>query len=124
MNLYEEVKNNKEFYEKLDDALRTLIDRYKGYFDSNKKDRTFILDNFERDLERVANLMDNYGYTYTPTDMEDVSEDIFETIVLRYLEGFQDFLDKGKSNIETINVDVKNLLKLIDKHKSISEHFI
>jgi glutaredoxin 2 len=124
MNLYEEVKNNKEFYEKLDDALRTLIDRYKGYFDSSKKDRTFILDNFERDLERVANLMDNYGYTYTPTDMEDVSEDIFETIVLRYLEGFQDFLDKGKSNIETINVDVKNLLKLIDKHKSISEHFI
>lgn len=124
MIICEEIKNNKEFYEKLETSLQTLIDRYSDYFDSDKKDRVFILDNFERDLERIANLLNNYGYTYTPTDMVDVSENSFETIVNRYLDEFRKFIDTGEGNIETINVDIKNLLILIDKHRTVSEHFI
>lgn len=124
MMLYEEVKNNKEFYEKLESSLQTLIDRYSDYFDSSKKDRTFILDNFERDLERIANLLNNYGYTYTPTDMVDISENTFETVINRYLDEFQKFIDRGEGNIETVNVNIKNLLILVGKHKSVSEHFI
>ena len=124
MIICEEIKNNKEFYEKLETSLQTLIDRYSDYFDSDKKDRVFILDNFERDLERVANLLNNYGYTYTPTDMVDVSENSFETIINRYLDEFRKFIDTGEGNIETINVNIKNLLILIDKHRTVSEHFI
>lgn len=124
MNLYESVVNNKAFYEKLESSLQTLIDRYSDYFDSGKKDRIFILNNFARDLERIANLLNNYGFTYSPTDMPDISEDTFEVVVGRYLQGFQDFIDKGDGNIETVNVDIKNLLTLIDKHKAVSEHFI
>lgn len=124
MILYESIKDNKAFYEKLESSLQTLIDRYSDYFDSKKKDRIFILNNFARDLERISNLLNNYGVTYSPTDMPDMSEDTFEVSVGRYLQGFQDFIDKGEGNIETINVDVKNLLTLIDKHKSVAEHFI
>ena len=124
MTILEEIKSNKQFYDKLENALQTLIDRYKIYFDSEKKERRFILDNFVRDLERIANLLNNYGYTYTPTDMLDMSEDTFEVSVLRYLDEFQKFIDSGSSNLETINVMIKNLIVLIDKHKSVSEHFL
>ncbi len=124
MKIVEEIVDNKAFYEKFESALQTLIDRYGDYFDSNKKDRVFILNNFSRDLERISNLLNNYGYTYTPTTMPDVSEDTFEVIVGRYLDGFQKFIDSGDGNIETINVDIKNLLVLTDKHKTVSEHFI
>ena len=122
--IVEETKNMKAFYDKMDLALQELIDRYKGYFDSHKKDRVFVLNNMSRDLERISNLLDNYGYTYTPTDMGDVSEGVFEVLVGRYLDGFQDFIDNGDSNLETLNVDIKNLLTLVDKHKNVSEHFV
>lgn len=124
MILVEKIVDNKAFYEKLESSLQTLIDRYKIYSKSEKKDRIFILNNFSRDVERIANLLDNYGYTYSPTDMPDMSEETFEVSVERILDGFQDFLDNGTSNLETINVDIKNLLTLIDKHKSVTEHFI
>lgn len=124
MILYESIKDNKAFYEKLEKSLQTLIDRYSDYFDSGKKDRVFILNNFARDLERISNLLNNYGVTYSPTDMPDMSEETFEVAVGRYLQSFQDYIDKGEGNVETLNVNVKNLLTLIDKHKSVAEHFI
>lgn len=122
--IFEEAKNMKLFYEKIDASLQVLVDRYKNYFDTHKKDRVFVLNNFSRDLERISNLLNNYGFTYTPTDISDVSEEVFEVLVGRYLEGFQRFIDDGESNLETLNVDIKNLLTLVDKHKNISEHFI
>lgn len=122
--IVEEVKNMKAFYEKIDSALQTLVNRYKNYFDTHKKDRVFALNNFSRDLERISNLLNNYGFTYSPNDMEDVSEEVFEVLVGRYLEGFQKFIDNGDGNLETLNVDIKNLLTLVDKHKNVSEHFI
>ena len=124
MTLYEETKQMKVFYEKLDKSLQILIDRYKNYFDEHKKDRIFILNQFSRDLERISNLLDNYGYTYYPSNVDDVSEDVFEEIVMRYLKSFKSFIDNGDSNIETINVNVKTLMTLIDKHKIKSEHFV
>ena len=45
-------------------------------------------------------------------------------MVGRYLEGFQKFIDDGDGNLETLNVDIKNLQTIIDKHKNVSEHFI
>ena len=120
----EDIKNMKSFYEKLDKSLQQLVDRYKDYFDTSKKDRVFMLNNFSRDLERISNLLNNYGYTYSPADTEDVSEGVFEILVGRYLDGFQDFISNGDSNLETLNVDIKNLLTLVDKHKNVSEHFI
>lgn len=122
--IVEDVKNMKVFYEKIDNALQILVDRYKNYFDTHKKDRVFALNNFSRDLERISNLLNNYGFTYSPNDMEDVSEGVFEVLVGRYLEGFQKFIDDGDGNLETLNVDIKNLLTLVDKHKNVSEHFI
>ena len=56
--------------------------------------------------------------------MFDVSEEVFEVLVGRYLDGFQEFIDNGDGNLETLNVDIKNLLTLVDKHKNVSEHFI
>ena len=120
----EEVKNMKAFYEKIDMALQELVDRYKNYFDVHKKDRVFALNNLSRDLERISNLLNNYGYTYSPTDMQDVSEEVFEVLVGRYMDGFQKFIDFGDSNLETLNVDIKNLLTIVDRHKNVSEHFI
>ena len=120
----EEVKNMKAFYEKIDRALQELVDRYKNYFDIHKKDRVFALNNLSRDLERISNLLNNYGYTYSPTDMQDVSEEVFEVLVGRYMDGFQKFIDLGDSNLETLNVDIKNLLTIVDRHKNVSEHFI
>ena len=120
----EEVKNMKTFYEKIDMALQELVDRYKNYFDVHKKDRVFALNNLSRDLERISNLLNNYGYTYSPTDMQDVSEEVFEVLVGRYMDGFQKFIDFGDSNLETLNVDIKNLLTIVDRHKNVSEHFI
>lgn len=120
----EEVKNMKAFYEKIDMALQELVDRYKNYFDIHKKDRVFALNNLSKDLERISNLLNNYGYTYSPTDMQDVSEEVFEVLVGRYMDGFQNFIDFGDSNLETLNVDIKNLLTIVDRHKNVSEHFI
>lgn len=122
--LYEDIVNNKAFYEKLEKALQTLIDRYSDYFDSHKKERQFILDNFARDLERIANLLNNYGYTRSTTSVFDMSEETFEVSVGRYLQSFQEFIDSGAGNLETLNRNVKSLLVLIDKHKSVSEHFV
>lgn len=124
MNIYNDTKDMKNFYEKLDMALAELVNRYDGYFDTNKKDRIFMLNNLSRDLERISNLLDNYGYTYSPTDMTDMSEEVFEVLVERYLKEFKDFIDNGSGNIETLNVDIKNLLTIVDKHKNIVEHFI
>lgn len=120
--LVEEIKDNKRFYEKLEDALNLLIDRYGDYFDLSKENRAKMLDNFSRDLERVANLLDNFGYTYTPTDIPDMSEATFEVVVNRYLDSFRKYIE-GEGNLETLNVDIKNLLTLVDKHKVIKEHF-
>ena len=120
----EEVKNMKAFYEKIDMALQEFVDRYKNYFDIHKKDKVFALNNLSRDLERISNLLNNYGYTYSPTDMQDVSEEVFEVLVGRYMDGFQKFIDLGDSNLETLNVDIKNLLTIVDRHKNVSEHFI
>lgn len=114
--LLEEIKDNKRFYEKLEDALKEFIRRYKGYFDSASNIRPDILKNMARDLERLSNLMDNFGYTYTPVDVQDVPESIFEVMVTRYLEGFEKYID-GESNLETLNVDIKSLLTAVDKHK-------
>ena len=120
----EEVKNMKAFYEKIDMALEELVDRDKNYVDIHKKDKVFALNNLSRDLERISNLLNNYGYTYSPTDMQDVSEEVFEVLVGRYMDGFQKFIDFGDSNLETLNVDIKNLLTIVDRHKNVSEHFI
>lgn len=124
MKMLYEMKSQKAFYDKLDSALQELVNRYKSYFSSHKKDRVFMLNNFARDLERISNLLDNYNYTYRPAGIPDVSEDVFEVMVMRYLDGFQRYIDEGESNLETLNVDIKNLLTLVDKHKNISEHFI
>ena len=120
--LTEEIKDYKRFYEKLEDALNILIDRYGDYFDLAKSNRHEMLERLSVDLERVSNLLNNFGYTYTPTDIPDMSEDTFEVVIERYLESFRNYIN-GEGNLETLNVDIKNLLTLVDKHKIIKEHF-
>ena len=123
-NLYENLnKQYKYFYEKLDMSLNYLVDKYYNYFDADKKERPFILNDLSKDLEKISNLLDNYGYTYTPANAEDISEQSFEEVIMRYLESFKDYVDNGSSNIETINVNIKRLLMIVDKHKNINEHF-
>ena len=123
MSTYNDVKNYKLFFDKLEYALTELIKRYRVYFDTDKEERPEVLDKFSNDLERVSNLLDNYGYTYFPTNIEDISEGTFETLVDRYLDEFQKYI-YGEGNLETLNVHVKNLLVLVDKHKNINEHFV
>lgn len=122
--LTEEIKDMKRFYDKIEMALDELIKRYGDYFDTIKKDRVFLLNNLSRDLEQISNLLNNFGYTYSPTDMPDMSEDVFEVAIGRYLDGFRKFVEDGEGNLETVNVDIKNLLALVDKHKTITEHFL
>ena len=125
MNILEELnRSSKLFYDKLEMSLNYVIDKYSSYFDETKKERRFILEDLVKDLEKISNLLDNYGYTYYPSNVEDVSEDVFEEIVMRYLNSFKSFIDNGDSNIETINVNVKTLMTLVDKHKIKSEHFV
>lgn len=122
--IYEEVsKNYKQFYEKLEMSLNYLINKYYNYFNEDKKEKLFILEDMSKDLDKIINLLDNYGYTFYPSNVDDVSEDNFEEIIMRYLESFKKYVENGDSNIETINVNIKTLAMLIDKHKTISEHF-
>lgn len=122
--IYEEVnKNYKQFYEKLGMSLNYLINKYYNYFNEDKKEKLFILEDMSKDLDKIINLLDNYGYTFYPSNVDDVSEDNFEEIIMRYLESFKKYVENGDSNIETINVNIKTLAMLIDKHKTISEHF-
>lgn len=122
--IYEEVsKNYKQFYEKLEMSLNYLIDKYYSYFNEDKKEKLFILEDMSKDLDKIINLLDNYGYTFYPSNVDDVSEDNFEEIIMRYLESFKKYVENGDSNVETINVNIKTLAMLIDKHKTISEHF-
>lgn len=122
--LYEEVsKNYKQFYEKLEMSLNYLINKYYNYFNEDKKEKLFILEDMSKDLDKIINLLDNYGYTFYPSNVDDVSEDNFEEIIMRYLESFKKYVENGDSNVETINVNIKTLAMLIDKHKTISEHF-
>lgn len=122
--IYEEVnKNYKQFYEKLEMSLNYLINKYYNYFNEDKKEKLFILEDMSKDLDKIINLLDNYGYTFYPSNVDDVSEDNFEEIIMRYLESFKKYVENGDSNVETINVNIKTLAMLIDKHKTISEHF-
>lgn len=122
--LYEAIdKNFKQFYEKLDMSLSYLVDKYYSYFDESRPERLSILNDLSKDLDRLANLFDNYGFTYYPSNAEDISEDRFEEVIMRYLDFFKKYVDQGISNVETINVNVKTLLTIVDKHKNISEHF-
>lgn len=122
--IYEEVsKNYKQFYEKLEMSLNYLINKYYNYFNEDKKEKLFILEDMSKDLDKIINLLDNYGYTFYPSNVDDVSEDNFEEIIMRYLESFKKYVKNGDSNVETINVNIKTLAMLIDKHKTISEHF-
>lgn len=125
MKIFEELnKDYKVFYDKLDMSLSYLYDKYYKYFDENKKERLFILNDLSSDLEKVSNLLDNYGYTYTPSSFGDIDEDNFEEVLMRYLESFKKYVDNGESNVETINVNIKYLLYLVDKHKNKTEHFV
>ena len=125
MNILEELnRSSKLFYDKLEMSLNYVIDKYSSYFDETKKERRFILEDLVKDLEKISNLLDNYGYTYYPSNVVDVSEDVFEEIVMRYLNSFKSFIDNGDSNIETINVNVKTLVTLSGKHKIKSAHFV
>lgn len=122
--IYEEVsKNYKQFYEKLEMSLNYLINKYYNYFNEDKKEKLFILEDMSKDLDKIINLLDNYDYTFYPSNVDDVSEDNFEEIIMRYLESFKKYVENGDSNVETINVNIKTLAMLIDKHKTISEHF-
>lgn len=122
--IYEEVsKNYKQFYEKLEMSLNYLINKYYNYFNEDKKEKLFVLEDISKDLDKIINLLDNYGYTFYPSNVDDVSEDNFEEIIMRYLESFKKYVENGDSNVETINVNIKTLAMLIDKHKTISEHF-
>lgn len=122
--IYEEVnKNYKQFYEKLEMSLNYLINKYYNYFNEDKKEKLFVLEDMSKDLDKIINLLDNYGYTFYPSNVDDVSEDNFEEIIMRYLESFKKYVENGDSNVETINVNIKTLAMLIDKHKTISEHF-
>lgn len=122
--IYEEVsKNYKQFYEKLEMSLNYLINKYYNYFNEDKKEKLFVLEDMSKDLDKIINLLDNYGYTFYPSNVDDVSEDNFEEIIMRYLESFKKYVENGDSNVETINVNIKTLAMLIDKHKAISEHF-
>lgn len=124
LKIYESLNRDyKVFYEKLEMSLNYLVEKYSKYFDESKKERLFILEDMSKDLEKVSNLLDNYGYTYTPSNAEDISEDSFEEVVMRYLESFRKYVDDGSSNIETINVNIKKLLMIVDKHKIVNEHF-
>ena len=84
MNILEELnRSSKLFYDKLEMSLNYVIDKYSSYFDETKKERRFILEDLVKDLEKISNLLDNYGYTYYPSNVDDVSDDVFEEIVMR-----------------------------------------
>ena len=116
-------KDNKQFYEKLDMSLKYIVDKYSVYFDSNEQTKESLLVSLDSDLEKLSNLFDNYGYTYEPSFIGDISESAFEEVIMRYMKSFKDYLDDGSSNLETLNVDIKTLLKQVDKHLEKMKHF-
>lgn len=118
------TKNYKQFYEKVDMALNYLVKKYYKYIQSDKKERLFILEDLSKDLDKVSNLFNNYGYTAMPSNVDDVSEEVFEELIQRYFDSFKDYVENGSSNLETININVKTLSILVDKHKMKSEHFV
>ena len=54
--LQEIDRNYKNFYEKLDMSLNYLVNTYYDYFDSDKKERIFVLNHFAEDLEKISKI--------------------------------------------------------------------
>lgn len=119
--IIDNIKNMKDFYSKLDGALSYLVNKYRDY--AQKENKKEILDKLANDLDRISNLLDNYGYTYRPSNGLDISNKSFDVVLVRYLNGFQDYLDKGIGEVETIATDIRTLLGFVDKHRAIKENF-
>ena len=119
--IIDSIKDMKNFYNKLDSALSYLINKYRNYTqEENKKE---VLDNLAKDLDMVSNLLDNYGYTYRPANKLDIGNKSFDVVLVRYLNSFQDYLDKGIGEVETLATDIRTLLSFVDKHRAIKENF-
>ena len=119
--IIDNIKNMKNFYSKLDGALSYVVNKYRDY--SQKENKKELLDNLAEDLDRISNLLDNYGYTYRPANKLDINNKSFDVVLVRYLNSFQDYLDKGIGEVETIATDIRTLLSFVDKHRAIKENF-
>lgn len=120
----DKVKDMKSFYNKLEGSLNYIINKYRNYNDLSDDKKESVLRNLAEDLDKISNLLDNYGYTYRPAKRLDVNNKSFGVLLVRYLNGFQDYIDKGTLEVETIATDIRTLINLIDKHISVKENFI
>lgn len=119
--IIDDIKNMKGFYTKLEGSLTYLINKYRDY--SLAPDKREVLDKLSGDLDKISNLLDNYGYTYRPSNKLDISNKSFEIVLLRYLNSFQDYVDKGIGEVETLATDIRTLLSYVDRHRAIKENF-
>lgn len=119
--IIDDIKNMKNFYNKLDGSLSYLVNKYRDY--TQKENKKEILDSLAEDLDKISNLLDNYGYTYRPSNKLDIGNKSFDVMLVRYLNSFQDYLDKGIGEVDTIATDIRTLLSYVDKHRSIKENF-
>lgn len=116
--LNEMTVNMKEFYDKLEYALKFIIDKYEDFYNKNDAEKEELLKSLVIDLERFSNFFDNYGYTRQPIDPIDLSGGDINKVINRYITTFKDYLKYNESNVETINISVKQLLTILDKNKS------
>lgn len=70
-------------------------------------------------LNNIVKKFNELGFTYEPNRDSDVDEDIFTTILSRYSDQIEDFIsDFDRSKFESFNVQTKDLISLIDLHRT------
>lgn len=111
--MLDNIKDMKVFYDKLDKVLETIL-KYRDIVDMRGERRASRIEELEYLLNKTSNLFDNFGFTYRPTLAKRPDTEEFNTTLSRYLDGFQDYLDRGSLVPETLAVDIRNLIYLID----------
>lgn len=87
--------------------------------DTDEDERSDVLGEMLQPLNNIIKKFKELGFTYEPDSMSDVNEDSFTTILHRYSDLIDTFLQSfDRTLFESFNVQTQSIFTLIDLHRT------
>lgn len=87
--------------------------------DTDEDERSDVLGKMLQPLNNIIKKFKELGFTYEPDSMNDVNEDSFTTILHRYSDLIDTFLQSfDRTLFESFNVQTQSIFTLIDLHRT------
>lgn len=97
-------------------AAQNYINDY--YYCDEKNECNVLLGSILDELNNVVTQLNQLDYTYEPGGTEDVSEETFKTILIRFIDTISDFISNfSEDKFEAFNSNCRYIMNLIDVHR-------